>query len=197
MTPNSPCAPPSLRRLRITDDVRRRVLSAAQLRAYGVSAAEAAARCGAGGPWQQPLPGVYVLHPGPPSDEERLRSALPYAGRPPASRRRGTHDLPHGRTGAGRPSGTGGRTRAAGRAGAEGPPGMAGQARPGSDPGYGEAMLTGLAALALHGFTAAPPGSPERKKLLAAAGQQAVVVRTALSAAVDRAPAAPVIILPR
>ncbi|MEU3653148.1 hypothetical protein AB0E67_09920 [Streptomyces sp. NPDC032161] len=173
MTPNSPYTPPCPCRLRITDDVRRRVLSAAQLRAYGVSAAEAAARCGAGGPWQQPLPGVYVLHPGPPSDEERLRCALLYAGRPPASRRRGTHGLPHGRPDAGGPSGTGGRTRAAGQAGAEGhagvdgQSGMDGQARPGSDPGYGEAMLTGLAALALHGFTAAvPPGSPERIDVL-------------------------------
>ncbi|MFF9648503.1 hypothetical protein [Streptomyces sp. NPDC014622] len=167
MTPNSPYTPPSPCRLRITDDVRRRVLSAAQLRAYGVSAAEAAARCGAGGPWQQPLPGVYVLHPGPPSDEERLRSALLYAGRPPASRRRGTHDLPHGRPGTGGPSGTGGRTRAGGQAGTEGPSCKDGKARPGPDPGYGEAMLTGLAALALHGFTAAvPPGSPERIDVL-------------------------------
>ncbi|MFD7491636.1 hypothetical protein ACFV8T_04350 [Streptomyces sp. NPDC059832] len=118
-TPLSPCHP------RIADDVRQRVLSAAQLRAQGVSAAEAAAHCRAGGPWQQPLPGVYVLHPEPPTGEERLRSALLYAGRPPASGRRGVPAQP-------------------GR-----------EAEPES--GYGEAMLTGLAALALHGFAAAPP----------------------------------------
>ncbi|MGW1653111.1 hypothetical protein [Streptomyces atratus] len=116
-TPPSPC------RLRITGDVRQRVLSAAQLRAGGVSAAEVAARCGTGGPWQQPLPGVYVLHPGPPTGEERLRSALLYAGRPPASGRRGVPAQPG----------------------------------PDTEPEYGEAMVTGLAALALHGFAAAPP----------------------------------------
>ncbi|MEU9758743.1 hypothetical protein [Streptomyces sp. NPDC047985] len=148
------------------------MLSAVQLRAYGVSAAEAATRCGAGGPWQQPLPGVYVLHPGPPSVEERLRSALLYAGRPPASLRRGTHGLPSGQQ-----PGPGGRTRANGQAGngqtgneppgADGRPGTDGQACPGTDPGYGEAMLTGLAALVLHGFTAAvPSGTPERIDVL-------------------------------
>ncbi|WP_335936299.1 hypothetical protein [Streptomyces sp. PTD5-9] len=134
-TPPFPC------RFRITDDVRRRVVSEAQLRAYGVSAAQAAARCGAGGPWQQPLPGVYVLHPGPPSDEERLRSALLYAGRPPLSRRRGARGAADGTAD--------------------------GRARPGADPGYGEAMITGLAALALHGFvTAAPLGASERIDVL-------------------------------
>ncbi|MGW9120345.1 hypothetical protein ACWGRV_27665 [Streptomyces sp. NPDC055663] len=117
-TPLSPCHP------RTTGDVRRCVLSAAQLRARGVPASVAAARCGDGGPWQQPLPGVYVLHPEPPTGEERLVSALLYAGRPPASGRR---DVPA-------------------------QPGR----EAGPEPGYGEAMVTGLAALALHGFTAAP-----------------------------------------
>ncbi|MFF8911905.1 hypothetical protein ACF08M_00900 [Streptomyces sp. NPDC015032] len=115
MTQNTPLSP---RHLPITGEARQRVLSAAQLRAHGVSAAEAAAQCRTGGPWQQPLPGVYVLHPGPPTGEERLRSALLYAGRPPASGRRPDA---------------------------------------GPESGYGEAMLTGLAALALHGFAAAPP----------------------------------------
>ncbi|MEV6164133.1 hypothetical protein AB0L71_19775 [Streptomyces sp. NPDC052052] len=118
--------PPSPSPLRITGDLRQRVLSAAQLKAHGVSAAEAAAQCGAGGPWQQPLPGVYVLHPGAPTGEELLRSALLYAGRPPAAGRR--------------------------KAPA--------QRNPDTDPEYGEAMLTGLAALALHGLATAPPPVP-------------------------------------
>ncbi|MER5358956.1 hypothetical protein [Streptomyces sp. NPDC002785] len=130
MTQNPPLSPSHLR---IADDVRQRVLSAAQLRAHGVSAAEAAARCRTGGPWQQPLPGVYVLHPGPVTDEERLRSALLYAGRRPASGRRGVPAQPG----------------------------------PDTEPGYGEAVVTGLAALALHGFAAAsPPASPVRIDVL-------------------------------
>ncbi|MFH8471764.1 hypothetical protein [Streptomyces sp. NPDC018000] len=120
MTQNTPLSPSHLR---ITDDVRQRVLSAAQLKAHSVSAAEAAAQCRTGGPWQQPLPGVYVLHPGPVTDEERLRSALLYAGRPPASGRRGVPAQPG----------------------------------PDTEPEYGEAMVTGLAALVLHGFAAASP----------------------------------------
>lgn len=117
-TPLSPCG------LRTTTDADRRVLSAAQLKARGVSATRAAERCGAGGPWQQPLPGVFVLRPGPLSGRERLRCALLYAGRPPASARRAV------------------------------------PAQPGAtDPAYGEAMITGLAALALYGFAAAPPAA--------------------------------------
>ncbi|MEU8459728.1 hypothetical protein [Streptomyces sp. NPDC029003] len=77
---------------------RPRVLSLAQLREHGVSAAEAAGR-----PWQQVLPGVFLLHSGPATSEERLHAALLYAGR------RG-----------------------------------------------GEVMITGLAALALYRFSAAP-----------------------------------------
>ncbi|MFE2149441.1 hypothetical protein ACFXJO_23830 [Streptomyces lavendulae] len=77
---------------------RPRVLTLAQLREHGVSASEAAGR-----PWQQVLPGVFLLHSGPATSEERLHAALLYAGR------RG-----------------------------------------------GEAMITGLAALALYRFSAAP-----------------------------------------
>lgn len=77
---------------------RPRVLTLAQLREHGVSATEAAGR-----PWQQVLPGVFLLHSGPATSEERLHAALLYAGR------RG-----------------------------------------------GEAMITGLAALALYRFSAAP-----------------------------------------
>ncbi|QGV80615.1 hypothetical protein [Streptomyces ficellus] len=77
---NTPLSPRPLSHL-ATD--RRRVLSAAQLRAHGVSAAEAGAQCRPGGPWQQFLPGVYLLHPGPPTSEERLQAALLYADRQP------------------------------------------------------------------------------------------------------------------
>jgi hypothetical protein len=101
------------------------VLTTAPLREHGVSAAQAAARCRAGGPWQQLLPGVFVLHQGPPTSEERLHAALMYATRP-------------------------------GRGG--GPQGD-------------EAVITGLAALALHRFSSAPP-------LLALEHIDVVVART-------------------
>lgn len=113
MNQNTPVSP------RPVHEVSHRVQSAAQLRAHGVTAAQAAAQCLPGGPWQQLLPGVYLLHPGPPSDDDRVRGALLYAGRPPA----------------------GGRRAVPVRSGT----------------GYGEAMVTGLAALALYGFTSAPP----------------------------------------
>ncbi|WP_329387623.1 hypothetical protein [Streptomyces sp. NBC_01716] len=105
----------------------RRVLSAAQLREHGVSAAHAAARCGPGGPWQQLLPGVFLLHQGPPTSEERLRGALLYAERRPApgAARGDVPAQPAGRTAATRPS-------------------------------RDSAMITGLAALTLHGFSSAP-----------------------------------------
>ncbi|MEU6919993.1 hypothetical protein [Streptomyces sp. NPDC046631] len=138
MTQNTPLSPPSPCHPRLTGDIRQRVLSTAQLRARGVSAAAAAAHCRAGGPWQQPLPGVYVLHPEPPTGEERLRSALLYAGRAPASGRRGVPAQPERETG--------------------------------PESGYGEAMITGLSALALYGFAAAPPTS--------AAGIDVLVPRT-------------------
>ncbi|MFI8264514.1 MULTISPECIES: hypothetical protein [unclassified Streptomyces] len=77
---------------------RPRVMSLAQLREHGISASEAAER-----PWQEVLPGVFLLHPGAATSEERLHAALLYAGR------RG-----------------------------------------------GEAMITGLAALALYRFGSAP-----------------------------------------
>lgn len=52
------------------------MLTLAQLREHGVSASEAAGR-----PWQQVLPGVFLLHSGPATSEERLHAALLYAGR--------------------------------------------------------------------------------------------------------------------
>ncbi|MGW1183044.1 hypothetical protein ACWD7Y_31890 [Streptomyces drozdowiczii] len=126
MTQNTPLPPCHS----VTARTAQRVLSAAQLKAMGVPAGRAVEQCGAGGPWQQPLPGVFVLHPGPLSGPERLRSALLYAGRPPVS----------------------GRRAAPSRV---------------ADPAYGEAMLTGLAALSLYGFAAAPPvASVERVDVL-------------------------------
>ncbi|MCB5164346.1 hypothetical protein LG634_05780 [Streptomyces bambusae] len=81
-----------------------RILSVSQLRQHGITPSDTSERCRPGGPWQQVLPGVFLLHPGVPTSEERLHGALLYAGR------RG-----------------------------------------------GEAMITGAAALALYGFSAAPP----------------------------------------
>jgi hypothetical protein len=105
----------------------RRVLTAAQLRAHGVSAAETNERCRPGGPWQQFLPGVYLLHPGPPTSEERLHAVLLYAAR--ASR-----DDP-----------------------APTVPSQPGAGGPHAPLRYPDAVITGLAALTLHGFASAPP----------------------------------------
>ncbi|MGW6286572.1 hypothetical protein [Streptomyces sp. NPDC055107] len=120
MTQNTPLSPRLPRLPRHPEDVAHRVLSAAQLRARGVSAAQTSAQCLPGGPWQHLLPGVYLLHPGPATGRERLHGALLYAGRPPVSARRA-------------------------------PAGPADAA----DAGYGESMVTGIAALALYGFAAA------------------------------------------
>ncbi|MGW0575464.1 hypothetical protein ACWD25_05720 [Streptomyces sp. NPDC002920] len=115
-TPLPPASPQPLRHL--SSDVQRRVLTAAQLRSHGVSPAGASEQCRPGGPWQQLLPGVYVLHAGPPTSEERLHAVLLYAAR----------DTP---VAAGVP------------------------AQPDAE-GSHAAMITGLAALTLHGFTSAP-----------------------------------------
>ncbi|MEU2224748.1 hypothetical protein [Streptomyces sp. NPDC018347] len=119
MTHNTPLSPRPLRHL---SDVHRRVLTTAQLRAHGVTAAEASAQCRPGGPWRELLPNVILLHPGPPSGEERLHGALLYAA------------------------------RASG-------PGVPAQPTAGGPhrPVYAEAVLTGPAALTLHGFSATPP----------------------------------------
>jgi hypothetical protein len=119
MNHNTPLSP---RPLQHSSEVCRRVLTAAHLRSHGVSAAETNEQCRPGGPWQQLLPGVFLLHPGPPTGEERLHAVLMYAAREPA-------------------------------------PGVPEQ--PGADephrPAYAEAMITGLAALTLHGFDTTPP----------------------------------------
>ncbi|MGW3137906.1 hypothetical protein [Streptomyces sp. NPDC001139] len=122
MNHNTPLPPASPHTLRDLSEVHRRVLTTAQLRAQGVTSAEINERCRPGGAWQQFLPGVFLLHPGPPTGEERLHAVLTYAAR-------------------------------------ESAPGV--PAQPGADDprrsAYPEAMITGLAALTLHGFTSAPP----------------------------------------
>ncbi|MFE9254627.1 hypothetical protein [Streptomyces sp. NPDC006879] len=110
-SPTSAASPRTLHHLR---DVPRQVLSTSQLRAHGISAALTSERCRPGGPWQQVLPGVFLLHPGPPTSEERLHAVLLYAGRP-------SDTLV--------------------------PP----------QPSYRDAVISGLAALTLHGLVSAPP----------------------------------------
>ncbi|WP_030813051.1 hypothetical protein [Streptomyces sp. NRRL S-337] len=113
MNHDTPLSPLPLRHLA---DVRCKVLTTRQLRQHGVTAAETTERCRPGGCWQQVLPGIYLLHPGPPTSEERLHAVLLYAShRGPTVPRQGSADAP------------------------------------------AEAMITGLAALALHGFTETPP----------------------------------------
>ncbi|WEO97417.1 hypothetical protein A6P39_027245 [Streptomyces sp. FXJ1.172] len=119
MTHNTPLSPRPLRHL---SEAHRRVLTTAQLRAHGVTTAELNEQCRPGGPWQPLLPNVVLLHPGPPTSEERLRGALLYAARQDA---RGVPAQP--------------------------------TAREPHGPDYPEAMITGLAALTLYGFSATPP----------------------------------------
>ncbi|MBU6536542.1 hypothetical protein [Streptomyces mayonensis] len=129
MTHDTPLSPRPLHHLA---DGRRRLMTAAQLRAHGISAAEANEQCRPGGPWQQLLPNVVLLHAGPPTSEERLHAVLLYAARE--------------------------RTPAAASA-APAPvsvPRQPGGEQPSLPAGL-EAMITGLAALTLHGFSAAPP----------------------------------------
>ncbi|MER6126430.1 hypothetical protein ABT173_28220 [Streptomyces sp. NPDC001795] len=124
MTHNTPLSPRPLRHL---SDMQRRVLTTAQLRAHGVTAAETTEQCRPGGPWQQLLPGVYLLHPGPPTSEERLHAVLLYTTRSPL---------------AGPVSAVPSQPSANG---------------PHAPLRYPDAMITGLAALALYGFSCAPP----------------------------------------
>ncbi|MFF2845726.1 hypothetical protein ACFVT5_05275 [Streptomyces sp. NPDC058001] len=146
MNHNTPLSPRPLRHL---SDVRLRVLSSAQLRAHGVSAAETNAQCRPGGAWQQLLPGVFLLHPGPPTGQERVHAVLLYAGRPPGRSGHGTRARPAVPV---QPSDEHPAPRAT-----EAAPRLPHQ---GTDPvpaPYGEVMITGLAALALYGFSSAPP----------------------------------------
>ncbi|MFG2191648.1 hypothetical protein [Streptomyces sp. NPDC048639] len=117
MNSNTPVSPRPLRHL---SDAQRRVLTLRQLREHGITSADAAERTRPGGCWQRLLPGVYLLHPGPPTSEERLHAALLYAERPPATGLR---------------------------------PGVP----PSPENSCDVAMITGLAALTLHGFSSTPP----------------------------------------
>ncbi|MEU6660753.1 hypothetical protein [Streptomyces sp. NPDC046821] len=127
MNHNTPLSPRPLQHLA---ESRQRVLSAAQLKGHGVGAAALNEQCRPGGPWQQLLPGVYLLHPGPPTADERLHAALLYAGRPQI---RAVASVP---------------TQAA-----QGEP----HSPPAQRTPYANAMITGLAALTLHRFASAPP----------------------------------------
>ncbi|MEU4212985.1 hypothetical protein AB0F13_23835 [Streptomyces sp. NPDC026206] len=119
MNPNTPLSPRPLSHL---SDVRRRVMTARQLREHGVTGADVTERCRPGGPWLQLLPGVFLLHTGPATSEERLHAALMYT-------------VP--------------RTQAPRR------PGPAAVRDPEPGP-YGQAMITGPAALALYRLTSVP-----------------------------------------
>ncbi|MFD3997540.1 hypothetical protein [Streptomyces sp. NPDC058583] len=79
MNHNTPITPLPLPLSPRTDRAQR-LASADQLRAQGVPAGEVAARCRPGA-WQQLLPGVFLLQPGPPTSEDRLHAALLYARR--------------------------------------------------------------------------------------------------------------------
>ncbi|MBL1080670.1 hypothetical protein JK359_01545 [Streptomyces actinomycinicus] len=119
MTHNTPLSPRPLHHLA---EAHRRVLTAGRLRAHGVTQAELTEQCRPDGPWQVLLPGVVLLHPGPPTSEERLHGALLYAARE-------TAPAVPSQPGAGDPH----------------------------RPVYTEAVVTGLAALTLHGFASTPP----------------------------------------
>ncbi|MBZ6230379.1 hypothetical protein [Streptomyces olivaceus] len=129
MTHDTPLSPRPLHHLA---DGRRRLMTAAQLRAHGVSAAETGRQCRPGGPWQQLLPNVVLLHAGPPTSEERLHAVLLYAAR---------ERTPAAVSGGPAPASV---------------PRQPGRQQP-PFPADPEAMITGLAALTLHGFSAAPP----------------------------------------
>ncbi|WP_137989297.1 hypothetical protein [Streptomyces vilmorinianum] len=80
MNHNTPITPRTLPLSPLVGD-RQRVASVAQLRDQGLSGSEIAAHCRPGGGWQQILPGVFLLHPGQPTSEDRLQAALLYARR--------------------------------------------------------------------------------------------------------------------
>ncbi|MFC4493329.1 hypothetical protein ACFPA8_04170 [Streptomyces ovatisporus] len=144
MTHNTPLSPRPLSHL--TEAAQRRVMTLRALREHGVSAAVVNERCRPGGPWQLLLPGVCLLHPGPPTSDERLHAVLLYAG----------GDSPQ------IPAQHGALSRGAARPGpssVSGPPVVvpvpaAGHCATAAQ--TADAMITGLAALTLHGFTGAP-----------------------------------------
>lgn len=157
------------------------VLTSDELRARGVSASEAGERCRPGGPWQRVLPGVYLLHPGPATAEERLHAVLLYATRatsrfhrvqrqpqPPHRAQPQPQGVVRERLGMVpvQPVGPG---PGSGENSGSGSGGSASGATSGATSGNGcgagsgavddprpRAVITGLAALALHGVRAAP-----------------------------------------
>jgi hypothetical protein len=56
------------------------VVRAIDLHRHGVAPSTVSHRCRAGGPWQLLLPGIVLLHNGPPTRSDRRRAALLYAG---------------------------------------------------------------------------------------------------------------------
>ncbi|MFF2061523.1 hypothetical protein ACFVWZ_06940 [Streptomyces sp. NPDC058200] len=154
MNNNTPVSPRPLSHL--SDDVQRRVLSLAQLRDHGVPAGRAAAQCRTGGPWQQLLPGVFLLHAEPPTSEERLHAALLYAGRPSVE---GGGEMPEQSgpaTSRSVPAPPAQPTPpAASPVAAASPSPVAGPVA--APVAFGAVMITGLAALALYGFSSTPP----------------------------------------
>ena len=131
MSQNTPLSPRPLHHL---PEGRPGLLTLRQLRDHGVSFAAASDRCTPGGPWQQILPGVFLLRPGPPTSEERLHATLMYAEQPLDPPPGPLFPAPEARRGAGPIP-----------------------RQPGPPERPAEAMITGLAALNLHGFAAAPP----------------------------------------
>ncbi|WP_406167757.1 hypothetical protein OIE52_19125 [Streptomyces canus] len=169
MNHNAPLPPLSPRPLRHLSEVHRRVVTAGRLRTSGVSVAEANEQCRPGGPWQQILPGVFLLHPGPPTSEERLHAVLMYAARESAA----------------------------------GVPAQPGAEEP-HRPVYAEVMITGLAALTLHGFSSTPSLLsldridvlvPRMRRLRSTRGAR--IVRTSPLPAAEQVTGVPVAPVPR
>jgi hypothetical protein len=162
MTHNTPLSPRPLSHL--TEAAQRRVLTANALREHGVSASVANERCRPGGPWQLLLPGVYLLHPGPPASDERLHAALLYAGGecPPIPAQQGPaiRTSRSAASAASPASAASAPATAAAPAPSVLPPGRPAAGTPAAGhcppPRLPEAMITGLAALTLHGFTGSP-----------------------------------------
>lgn len=163
MTHEAPLSPRPLSNL--ADAARCRVLSSRVLREHGVSAAVASERCRPGGPWQMLLPGIYLLHAGPPTSDERLHAALLYTGRLPIPSQPGPADAPDARSDRPLPPSVPRQASAAAdrHAGADADPaeheagGRSGDTTAAQVPASREAMITGLAALALHRFSSVPP----------------------------------------
>lgn len=71
---------PSLRLDEIATACQSTVVRAVDLHRLGVARSTISHRCRAGGPWQLLLPGIVLLHSGPPTRADRRRAALLYAG---------------------------------------------------------------------------------------------------------------------